>query len=171
MYRIMLVDDEENMLSVLRRNLAPLCCELETFTRPRQALARAGEIAFDLVISDYRMPEMDGVALIKELKRIQPGMMAIILSGLADLHSIMNAVQEAEIYRCLTKPWDADKLNATISQAFEQRASVRKVSLEPARQAPKSKGAMAALEAKYPGITKPGTDWIAGAKVSVAGRA
>ena len=72
MYRIMLVDDEENVLNALRCKLAHLSYEVETFSQPRQALARAGEVSFDLVISDYRMPSMDGVTLVKELKKIQP---------------------------------------------------------------------------------------------------
>lgn len=159
MYRIMLVDDEENVLSALRRNLAPLRYELVTFSQPRQALARAGEASFDLVISDYRMPCMDGVTLVKELKKIQPNLVAIMLSGFADLRSIMSATNEVEIYCYLTKPWDADKLKATINQALEQRIRKGDEQALLARSKPELKGALAALDAKYPGITQPGSDW------------
>lgn len=160
MHRILLVDDEENVLNALRRNLAPLHCELEAFSQPRRALARAGEVAFDVVISDYRMPGMDGVTLVKELKKLQPDLIAIMLSGFADLRAIMDAINEAEVYRYLTKPWDADKLNTTISQALEQRANGSKQAAhDPAQAVAQPRGALAALEAKYPGITQPGADW------------
>jgi hypothetical protein len=161
MYRIMLVDDEEYVLTALRRNLAPLGYELETFDHPRQALTRAGEVSFDLVISDYRMPDMDGVALIKELKVIQPNLVAVMLTGFIDLRSIMNEINEAGIYRILTKPCDTDKLNATINEALEQRTrnGEKQMSHAPVLTVPKPKGALAALEAKYPGITQPESDW------------
>jgi hypothetical protein len=162
MYRIMLVDDEEYVLSALRRNLALLGYELETFSQPRQALTRAGEVSFDLVISDYRMPDMDGVALIKELKKIQPNLVAVMLTGFIDLRSIMNEINDAGIYRILTKPCDTDKLNATISEALGQRArdGDTQTPRVPVLTVPKPKGALAALEAKYPGITQPESDHI-----------
>ncbi len=168
MYRIMLVDDEENMLSILQRDLVPLRCKLEVFTQPRKALERAGEADFDLVIVDYRMPSMDGVTLVKALKKIHPELIVIMLSGLADLRAIMSAINESEVYRYLTKPWDAEKLNATIFQALEQRANnqvhqkQRELRQSAAKSFPESKGAMAALEAKYPGITRPDVEWEAG---------
>ena len=78
MPRLMLVDDEVNILSSLRRALIampegtfPSPLSIETFASPVQALARAHEMAFDLVISDYRMPEMDGVAFLEKLREIQ----------------------------------------------------------------------------------------------------
>ena len=61
MNRIMLIDDEENILRALRRVLGSQDCEIETFTQPVEALRRAQVANFDLFISDYRMPGMDGV--------------------------------------------------------------------------------------------------------------
>lgn len=161
MHRIMLVDDEEYILTALRRSLAPSGYELETFSHPRQALTRAGEVSFDLVISDYRMPDMDGVTLIKELKKVQPHIVAVMLSGFIDLRLIMNEINSAGIYRILTKPCDTDKLNATINEALEQRIrnGDKQMSHVPVLTVPKPKGALAALEAKYPGITQPETKW------------
>ena len=86
MPRLMLVDDEVNILSSLRRALIampegtfPSPLSIETFASPVQALARAHEMAFDLVISDYRMPEMDGVAFLEKLREIQPDYVAMYL--------------------------------------------------------------------------------------------
>ena len=73
--RILLVDDEPAVLSALARLLhrqLPAGPEVETFTSPRAALARAWEVPFALVVSDYRMAEMDGIAFLKEFAEIQP---------------------------------------------------------------------------------------------------
>lgn len=167
MARIMLVDDEENILRTLRRVLnEPLAseeaaCIVETFTSPRQALVRAREgIVFDIAISDYRMPEMDGVAFLKALRDIQPDAVRFILSGYADLEGLIGAINEARIHRFITKPWNDYTLRADIRQALEfhamqienqrladevryQRGVISRQELELRR-----------LEAETPGITK-----------------
>jgi DNA-binding NtrC family response regulator len=72
----------------------------------------------------------------------------------------MNEINDAGIYRILTKPCDTDKLNATISEALGQRArdGDTQTPRVPVLTVPKPKGALAALEAKYPGITQPESD-------------
>ncbi len=130
MNRVMLVDDEENILKSLRRLLiaTPIShggiaypVEVETFTSPRQALERARHKAFDLFLVDYRMPEMDGVALLKEIREIQPNAARIILSGYADLNALIGAINEAQIYRFLSKPWNDYELVSTMGQALAYR--------------------------------------------------
>ncbi len=165
MYRILLVDDEQNVLNALKRDLRPLMCEIEVYPHPAQALTRAAEVNFDLVISDYRMPGMDGVTLIKALKKLQPGLAVIMLSGLTDLRTIMTDSKGEGVACYLTKPWDADNLKTRVTEALKLRAADNKPSSRtpavpsPKHAAQKSTGAMAALEAKYPGITQPESDW------------
>jgi DNA-binding NtrC family response regulator len=127
MTRIMLVDDEENVLRALKRLLmhTPCCYDgvtykfsVETFTSPHQALERAGEAAFDLVVADYRMPDMDGVAFLKAFRQIQPNAARLILSGYADLNGLIGAINEAQIYRFLSKPWNDYELVSAIAQAL-----------------------------------------------------
>jgi len=161
MCRILLVDDEQNVLSALKRDLTPLGCEIEAYTQPGLALSRAAEASFNLVISDYRMDGMNGVTLIKALKKLQPGMDIIMLSGLADLRIIMSALNEIEVFCYLSKPWDAEKLKTRVAEALKLRAveqnnPVSRITTVPVQQ---PKGAMAVLEAKYPGITQPESDW------------
>ncbi len=130
MNRIMLVDDEDNILNALRRvlvNRNPADLEsphyvVETFSSPRAALERAEDMAFDLVVSDYRMPEMGGVEFLKALRQIQPNAARIILSGYADLAGLVSAINEAEIFRFLSKPWHEFDLRLAISQALHYRA-------------------------------------------------
>jgi two-component system probable response regulator PhcQ len=137
MIRIMLVDDEENILRSLRRVLGSpdaWCGDhstldsdaeevprnaVEIFTTPHTALARAKEgVAFDIVISDYRMPEMNGVAFLKALREIQPDTVRIILSGYADMQALIGAINEAQIHRFICKPWDDYTLCADVKQIF-----------------------------------------------------
>lgn len=130
-YRVMLVDDEPNVLSALRRVLAatiryegreyPL--KVETFDSPRGALDRAKEgVPFDLVISDYRMPGMDGVVFLKAFMELQPDAARIILSGYADLDGLIGAINEARIFRFLSKPWHDFDVTTAAAQALAYRA-------------------------------------------------
>jgi response regulator RpfG family c-di-GMP phosphodiesterase len=125
-HRIMLVDDEPGILNALRRmlqskaatELAGLSLELETFESPVKALERAGEVPFALVLSDYRMPEMSGVAFLARIKSLQPCAMRLILSGYADLTSLIAAINEARIHCFLSKPWVDGELREAIRQAI-----------------------------------------------------
>lgn len=129
-YRVMLVDDEPNVLSALRRVLAsPIRydgkeyrLQTETFTSPVDAIARAMDgTPFDLVIADYRMPEMDGVEFLKTFMERQPDATRLILSGFADLDALISAINEARIFRFLSKPWHDYELTSAIAQALAYR--------------------------------------------------
>ncbi len=126
--RLLLVDDEPNILNSLRRALNSMPPALfggkpivETFEDPRLALLRASECAFDLVLSDYRMPHLNGVAFLSEFKKIQPAACRLILSGFADLNALVAAINDVQIFRFIAKPWDDYDLGASIAQALEHR--------------------------------------------------
>ena len=159
MLRILLVDDEPTVLTAWQRDLAPLHGDMEAFTQPRQALLRAGSAAFDLLITGYRMPGMDGLSLVKALKKLQPGLIVIMLSGLADLRASMATRGVTEGFHFLTKPCDAAELRATIHKALRARGTAKLQPLDVAPPVTRPRGALATLEAKYPGITLPGADW------------
>ncbi len=120
MYQIMLVDDEENILKALKRVLSKEYeIVIETFIKPEEALIHARTKKFDLFLSDFRMPVMDGVKFLTEVKILQPESMRLILSGYTDLDALMGAINDAEIYRFITKPWQDYELVSTIKQALE----------------------------------------------------
>ena len=126
MPRIMLVDDEPNVLSSLRRaiNMMPPLlfggtATIEVFDEPERALERAAECAFDLVITDFRMPDVDGVQFLARLLKIQPQIARIMLSGYADLKALMSAINQVQVFRFIAKPWNNRELGAAIAQALE----------------------------------------------------
>lgn len=130
MSRVLLVDDEESILNALKRLLRVAPCafgnktytlEVEAFTSAKAALARAREEDFDLFISDYRMPEMDGIEFLKAAKEIRPDAARLILSGYADLNALIRAVNEVGIERFIGKPWNDYELLAAIAQALAHR--------------------------------------------------
>ncbi|MBU0752673.1 MAG: response regulator [Gammaproteobacteria bacterium] len=128
--RVLIVDDEESILSALRRVLRIAPCtygrlryhlDVETFSSPMEALKRAAETSFDLIMSDYRMPEMDGVAFLSRARELQPDAARLVLSGYADLDAIMRAFDQAQIFRFVAKPWNDYILLSTIAEALNHR--------------------------------------------------
>ena len=125
--RVLIVDDEPNIVNAVRRELStpPLGhfhYEVEGFIDPVQALDRAKNQSFDAVISDYRMPGMDGLELLKALAAIQPGCARLVLSGQTDMDSLVKMVNETHIYRFIPKPWHDYFLKGSVAQAIEFNA-------------------------------------------------
>jgi two-component system probable response regulator PhcQ len=122
MLRILLVDDEPNILSALRRCLAGIdvsqldgeALQFETFTTPEAAIERSEDQDFNLVISDYRMPSMNGVEFLSRMMQIQPAAPRVIISGFADRDAIITAVNEVHLTRFIEKPWKDDELRQAV---------------------------------------------------------
>jgi DNA-binding NtrC family response regulator len=118
----MIVDDEPNILSSLNRVLRRQdSWEIETYDTVAEALKRVQTMTFEIVISDYKMPEMDGVEFLNEVRKFQPEAIRIVLSGFTELQALLDAINEAEIYRYICKPWDDQELIATIGTALAHR--------------------------------------------------
>lgn len=123
MQRILLLDDDQNVLNALQRQLADTY-EVETFVSPQAALRRARETDFALVVSDYRMPEMDGISFLEKFGQMQPDAVRLILSGQADMETLFKAITVTHIYRFLPKPWNDDDLKAGIRQGLDYREAI-----------------------------------------------
>jgi putative nucleotidyltransferase with HDIG domain len=117
MKRILFVDDEVSILDGLRRILRPMRkkWEMAFASSGESALAVLDEAAFDVVVSDMRMPGMDGAALLELIREKSPGTLRIILSGYTELQASLRAVPVA--HQFLLKPCDADMLSASIARA------------------------------------------------------
>ncbi|WP_290650453.1 response regulator [Aquisalimonas sp.] len=118
----MLVDDEALVLRSLVRSLRRMDeCICEMYTSAPEALNRMRTKTFDVVVSDYRMPEMSGVEFLGAARELQPRAVRMILSGHADLHALVGAINDARIFQFLEKPWEESRLMAALSRAFEER--------------------------------------------------
>jgi response regulator RpfG family c-di-GMP phosphodiesterase len=115
----------------LRRLLRPHGYQVTIAGSGAQALAIMEEQPFDLVISDMRMPEMDGAQFLEQVKRRWPDTVRLLLTGYADVTSTVDAINKGEIYRYISKPWDDEELVQIVRQALERKALEReKVRLE-----------------------------------------
>jgi two-component system NtrC family sensor kinase len=119
--RILCVDDEENVLRSLKRLF--LDSEYEIFIATSgdeglEILRRTENI--QIVISDYRMPKMNGVDFLKEVYKRWPDTIRIVLSGYADTSSIVEAINVGHIYKFIPKPWNDAELKVAISNALDR---------------------------------------------------
>jgi response regulator RpfG family c-di-GMP phosphodiesterase len=166
-YRVLLVDDEPNVLNALRRCLSFINVDMlggegmrvETFSSADQALARLESDDFDLIISDYRMPEMSGVEFLTRAIQLQPQVARMILSGYADRDAILASINETQVSRFLCKPWDDGELRNLVATTLVQTRIIREA-LARAAESRAAPGRIAVaseldkLESECPGITR-----------------
>jgi DNA-binding NtrC family response regulator len=122
LHSILVVDDEPGIVNAVRRELASppygrYRFEVETFTNPLEALERARTVEFEVVISDFRMPEMDGLEFLRQFATQQADCVRMVLSGQTDFTSLIRMINETHIYRFIPKPWSAYFLKSSVAQA------------------------------------------------------
>ena len=139
--RVLVIDDEQDVLKMLEKLLLEECFEVKTARGGKEAIEifRSGSI--DTVISDMKMPEMDGLAVIKKLKEIDQDIEIIILTGYAELTNVIKALGQYKAFDYLTKPLEnIDQLVITVNRAIESRRlkMENKTLIEKLRQANKN---------------------------------
>jgi response regulator RpfG family c-di-GMP phosphodiesterase len=130
--RVLFVDDEPNILEGIQRTLRKQV-ELQTASSGAEALRLIGESGpFAVVVSDMRMPAMNGAQFLAKVREREPDTVRMILSGHADLEATIAAVNEGHIYRFLTKPCPTDRLLAAVEDGLNQHRllTAEKVLLE-----------------------------------------
>jgi two-component system NtrC family sensor kinase len=118
---ILFVDDERNILNSLERLFIEEAYDIHTAGSGAEALKileRKGD--FKLVVSDFRMPGMNGVEFLAEVCRRWPETERIILSGYADTGAIVSAINEGQIYKFIAKPWNDDDLCRVVREALDR---------------------------------------------------
>jgi two-component system NtrC family sensor kinase len=118
--KVLFVDDEQNVLNALERAFIDTDYTILTAISGSRALEILEENDVQVVVSDYRMPGMNGVEFLKEVRKRWNDIIRIVLSGYADLGAIVSAVNEGHIYKFIPKPWNNDELKITISNALER---------------------------------------------------
>ncbi|MBB5321066.1 response regulator [Marinobacter oulmenensis] len=160
MTRILLLDDEANILNSLKRLLKPQGWQVDTFTRVDNALQALLEHEYAAILSDYQMPTADGVTYLQFAKQKQPDAIRMVLSAYGDRASMIKAINQAEVYRYLSKPWDDYELVAAVKSAIElyhlhrENQHLREENDRQRAQLKAREEELLRLEAESPGITR-----------------
>jgi type II secretory ATPase GspE/PulE/Tfp pilus assembly ATPase PilB-like protein/DNA-binding NarL/FixJ family response regulator len=125
-YRLLIVDDEPGVLNALKRVFHQENYEVVTATSGEQGLHLLSESTTHLVISDFRMPGMNGAQFLRTVRDRSPETIRIMLTGHADSDAVMGAINEGAVYKFILKPWDDNDLRVTVSLALEQFDLVRR---------------------------------------------
>ena len=116
---ILLVDDEPEILFSLR-GLLRREFDLHTANSGAEALQVLHAHPVQVIMTDQRMPEMTGVEFLRRARGECPEAIRIVFTGYADIKAVIDAINQGQIYRYLTKPWDPDELVAVLRQACDQ---------------------------------------------------
>ena len=125
---VLLVDDEEMVLTSIKSFL-----ELETsykvvsYTSAQDALEYVKENGCDIVISDYLMPNMNGITFLGHMKKIAPEVPRIILTGYADKENAIKAINDVGLFQYIEKPWDNDDVLIIIRNGLERQELIKKL--------------------------------------------
>ena len=126
---IILVVDDEEMVLISIKSFLMLETEYEVITcnGPAAGIEAAKERTIDLVISDYLMPEMDGISFLLQVKNIQPHAIRILLTGYADKENAIKAINDVGLYQYIEKPWQNADLALVIKNGLEKRFLIERL--------------------------------------------
>lgn len=116
---VLCVDDEKNILNSMKRLLRKHPCNLLTAESGANALELMKANKVHIIVSDMRMPEMSGAELLEQVALLSPETYRILLTGFADMESVIAAVNKGKIHRYMQKPWDNEELISAIEEGIE----------------------------------------------------
>lgn len=118
--KVLFVDDEKNVLSSIQRLMHKEEFNVTVTDSPEEALCYLADDSYSVIVSDQRMPSMDGSKLLGKAREISPDTIRIILTGYADTEAAIEAINRGAVYRFLTKPWNDEEMRLLIRQAVSQ---------------------------------------------------
>jgi DNA-binding NtrC family response regulator len=125
---LVIVDDEEMVLNSLRSFLElETEYEIRSFTSPAAALEYAGSGDPDVIVSDFLMPEMNGIEMLRSFSELHPQAPRILLTGYADKESAIRAINDIGLFQYIEKPWDNNNLLIVLRNALERRFLFKKL--------------------------------------------
>ncbi|MBC8021952.1 MAG: response regulator, partial [Burkholderiales bacterium] len=141
--RVLFVDDEERVLNALQ---ALFRGEFDVSTAPSGAAAlemlKANPV--QIVVSDHRMPGMEGVQLLREVRKTMPRTVRILLTGYSDLAALVGSINEGEVFRFVKKPWDNDEIRDVMKEAAAVAAKLGPPA--PKARSPRSAGSLLVID-------------------------
>lgn len=118
---LLFVDDEVNILSALNRLFRPLGYRIFTAASGAAGLGILAKEQVDLVVSDMRMPEMNGAQFLEKVRQQWPDTVRILLTGYAEIGSTIDAINKGQIFRYVSKPWEDSDIILIVKHALERR--------------------------------------------------
>ncbi|MHB2154215.1 sigma-54-dependent transcriptional regulator [Calditrichota bacterium GD2] len=115
---ILIVDDQKEILNSLRRLLKDRF-EVAVAESGEEGLALVRRQPFAVVVSDQRMPRMDGVTFLEQVKKIQPDAVRILLTAYADIEATISAINQAQVFQYISKPFEPDEFRQILTNAVE----------------------------------------------------
>jgi DNA-binding NtrC family response regulator len=101
-----------------------------TFTSAKMALQHVQDHDVDLVISDYLMPEMDGISFLSQVRELKPDVPRIILTGYADKENAIKAINQVGLFQYIEKPWDNEQLRVIVRNGLEKMQLLKKLQVK-----------------------------------------
>ena len=121
MKKVLFVDDEKSILVALRRLCRNTGWDIYTAESGDEGLAIINEHAIDLVVSDMRMPKMNGVEFLEQVVEQSPSTVRILLTGYSEVTATLAAIDKGKIFCHCTKPWDNDEFREILNEAIASR--------------------------------------------------
>ena len=155
---ILIVDDEDGVRSALRRTLRKEKYRLSYASSAAEALELLKHERPDVILCDHLMPGMTGLEFLKLCRLRWPDVGRIVLTGQAEMEVVIRAINDGEVFRFLTKPWDDDELKLTLHEALRYVAETREKAALLKQLEPQAKF-IKALNEEHPGVTDVSRDY------------
>jgi response regulator RpfG family c-di-GMP phosphodiesterase len=117
---ILVVDDEPSSLALLQDELNDAGCKTVGFSKPEEALEEMGKRKFSVILADQRMPGMSGLELLAQARELQPTASRILITGVLQLNTVIEAINKGEVFRFVVKPWLREELLATAKNGIHR---------------------------------------------------
>lgn len=132
MYNILILDDQAAIINAMRRtidrippDLLDSRCRVHGFDNPANALESLHDVAYDAIVSDLRMPGVNGLDFLRQTMELQPDAARIVITGYGDLPAAIAAINDIKVFRFVSKPWDDAELQLTVALALKNRGLQR----------------------------------------------
>ena len=119
MIRLQVIDDEPAILKAIQRLLRQEDWQVDTFSDPQDALQALTGASYNLILCDLRMRQLDGITYLQFARQRQPGAMRLLFSGHGDRESLVQAINQAQVQRFISKPWDDYELLETLRSCLQ----------------------------------------------------
>lgn len=150
---ILVVDDDPGIVRAIERALSPPGYRVLATTDPYRAIALLGEEQIDVVLSDVDMPALGGHEVLSRARRVRPHAIRCLVTGVEDLEAATRAINECEVYRFISKPFDSHALRDTVAEALSRKRELDRLA-QAERRAQVRRALLERIEEECPGLLR-----------------